>query len=377
MPGRTVKTLILTVFAVLLAPASAMALRAGDKALNPAPEMFRGNPVSLKPMPEGTPLRVLVIFRGEKNAMRDIAGMLYEQKLLYPEVTFAAITPDPEQQVTDFFGKDAVLPFAVGIDRDGSLVRKYMAGSMLYPAAFAVDKTGFIVWNGEAADLPEMLKSYRNGTFDRGKAIKLAPMLDDLQSRFRRGEEKSADFAVRRILMQDPANGSALRMRIFMLENTGRSQAAWDLLAQSVKKCPAERKLYVMMLDMILRHGGFAGNLKELLSDYQRNVADDPAGDCMMAWRLLTGMQFSSEALAGAGALIQRSANAAGNTLTGVEWHGCAALYAARTGNIAAAVKLQRKMTEMSRQLKLPGAAEAEAMLDYYISIGKMPSLSY
>ncbi len=358
-------------FTALAVPFSALALRSGDDAVElKKTEFISGGKVLLVPAGKKEQnLKVLVIFRAEGASSENVPRILQEMKRRYPAVSFVALTADPKELAGKYFADNPSNAFSAAIDTDGATVRKYMAGSMIYPAAFVIDGKGKIIWNGEVIDLPEMLEEYAGGTFDAKKAVKLAPLLDDLQSRMRSGEDRMADFAVRRILAIDPKNTAALRLRLFMLENSNRTTEAWNLVADRLKANPKTSKFYLMQIDLALRHSEFTPQLKALTAMYLRNIPSDPATDSTLVWLLLTRSGFEPEVLPPAAALVKRMLKSIpenAETLTAAEVWSSAALYAYRTGLPDKAILCQQKALDILKKQSRHRAEAAEKMLKYY-----------
>lgn len=357
----------------LLTPSIARALRSGDDAAELKVDFVANGPVALTPPSVdkryADRLKVLVIFRTEGASSQDLLQMLQELRLRYPRVTFVALTSDPRELAMRFYERMPNPDFTTAVDTDGKDVRQYMAGSMIYPAAFVIDYRGRIIWNGEAIDLPEMLEEFYTGKFDEDKAAKVSPLLDDLQSRMRSGEDRMADFAVRKVLAVDPANSAALRLRLFMLENSNRVTAAWNLLADQLRANPKERKFYLMQLDLALRHAQFAPQIGALTQLYLKHIAADPASDAALAWILLTRAPFDSMALSVSGTLVNRALAAEEKgepTLATAEVWNCAALYASRIGKLTLACEYQKKTIALLKKLAPHRAAAAQEQLKYY-----------
>ncbi len=375
---RSVWMVSIWMLALIAWPRPAAALRTGDDAVELKVDFLANGPVSLVPAKvdrdRANQLRVLVIFRADAAVGGGLLPLLYDLQHRFPNVKMVALCPDTEEVAKAFF---ATLPnpnFATALDRTRQTTAQYMAGSAIFPKAFVIDYRGRIIWDGEAVDLGEMLESFAAGTYDESRQRKISPALEELQSRMRSGEDRMAEYAMQRVLEQDPANAAALRMRVFMLENTERVDEAWRLLERQLKAAPKERKLYLMQLDFASRQGRYADRIPEVVAAYMKNVPADPAGDGAVGWLLLTRYPFDAAALRDAGKLVDRIAagrQGRAETLADADAWNLAALYAARTGRLDQALEYQRRGTALLEKFAPHRVSASKAFEEYYAAAGK------
>ena len=371
---KNMKYLVLLGALLLLPVLPVQALRTGDAAADLKLTYLSGREISLGgalDLPENQDpekpgkLRLLALVRAESNASRGLLPLLEDWKCRFPQVEIVAVCPDPEDMTREFFAGYPSQRFSAAWDKDRESVRKYMAGAVIYPRIFVIGSDGTILWDGETADVPEMLSQYYANRFDREKAKKIAPWLDDLSSRMRNGEERRAGFLAQQILSEDPGNAAALRMQLYLLENAGKLPEAWNLLEEQRKASAAEAKVYLMTLTFAANHGSYHARAGEIALQYLYAVKDDPNADGEIVWMLLTRFPFDANALEISGKLLGRAMQSAGagenpDLLT------AAALYAARLGRFETAVKLQKKVVAILQAQFPHRSAGAEAMLQYY-----------
>ncbi|MBR7103388.1 MAG: redoxin domain-containing protein [Lentisphaeria bacterium] len=348
------------------------ALRSGDKISElQGVRWLSGNPVRLY-IPEGgqeLQYRVVVFVLTHAPGTQETFRMLEDlQKKYSKTVRIAVVSPDPESDVKDLLSRMRKPAFSVAVDRDRKLVQKYMAGSMLYPMAFVASPGGVIAWNGEAADLPELLAEAEKKPVDVEKQKKLSVLLDELQVMMRDNTSRKMRHHVRGIFRLDPGNAAALRMTLFSLEHSGRIPEAWLILREQLGAAPGKARIYLTAMDLIARYPVLAGELPGVVSRFVQNIRDLESCDAAVL-TLLTRFSFSADALLGAVKIYEAASSLTDNAPAAqLAGHAAAgALLASRLGNWNKAVELQTR----SRRLWLDAgnafsAAAAEKLLQYY-----------
>lgn len=287
----------------------------------------------------------------------------------------AVITPDPETDAETLLARLPRLNISFGADRERKTTSAYMAGSILYPMAFVVDSRDRIVWNGEAVDLPEFLDTPPGKRPDAARQGKIARKIDELQTLMRDNESRRMRLLAGEIFSLDPGNAAALRMILFVLENSGRISEAWQTVSGQLAAAPEKARIHYAALDLISRHAALRRELPGLVERFCGNVNTPEAYD-IMVWTLLNRFSFDPAALTGAVRLYEagdRLAPAAGRSPASAAGHCAAgALLAARLGNFSKAVGLQREAARRWRAAgNTAGAAEAEKVADYFALCGK------
>ena len=365
---------ILLPMAALLLATPLYALRSGDDAAEMDAEVLSGGPLTLlTPAGAEVPadqLKVLVLMRAATPVDAEVLPLLYDVAASAPNARIVALSIDPEAPSKELFAKMPEPNFATAVDRGSRTAKRYLSGAALFPRCFVIDRTNKIIWDGEAMDLAEMLREYREGRFDAERQRKVSPLLDELMSRMRSGEDKRADYAARKIFDLDPGNSAALRIRLFMLESTGRFREAWELLQERREALPKEAKPYLLLIDFACRHADFADRIGEVLAAYLANVPADPSTDGSIAYAFLTRRPFDPAALELAGRLIGRgmktiSAEGRAPKADDADLFSAAALYASRTGALDAALKMQQRATERLAEAS-PHRRDASQRLEAY-----------
>lgn len=253
------------------------------------------------------------------------------------------------------------------ITADKKAVTEYMAGSLLYPKAFVIDYKNQIIWDGELIDVLDMVTRYKKGTFNEANAVAISKQLDQIQIAMRNGDDFKAERAVAEILKLEPVNMPALRMRIFMLENTNRQAQAYELLNKQKSLYPDEPQLYLLMLDLASRYNDLSINAAQLGEEFAKRKLGTLNEQILFSWILLNSFNFNYEAIMSSKLLLENAKNnlASGTKLEQALYNSTSALLAYRTGKIAQALEFQ---TQASQLFASP---ENKQMLDFYSKLNQ------
>lgn len=360
----------------LLSPIlSLFALRCGDDVVElNGIRWLRGTPqqMTVKHNKEGRrEYRVAVFMLTNAGNAPETLRILDQMARRYSQMLqLCVITPDPRSEAENLLSRVHTTSLSFGVDPDRKLTQRYMAGSMLYPMAFVAGQMRTIEWNGEAIDLPEFLAETEKNPVDTDKYEKISPLLDELQTLMRSNDNRKMRITAARVFKADPGNAAALRMRLFYLENTGRIREAWETLRQQLSSVPDKARLYYTALDMIARYPLFSGSLPTVTDDFSKHISDPDACDYMV-WQLLKNFDFDPAALGAAVKLYEKSAaeskkiRRAPAALAG--HYSTGALLAARLGNLAKAIELQRQTVRCWKNANNPSAAlAAEKTMKYF-----------
>lgn len=367
---------ILPLFAALLfllLPGEVLALRSGDVVVDLKVDYLANGPFPVVParidQADAKKLKILVMLRAAEGGGEAVLYQLYDLARQYPACRFGVVSSDPEPIARELFGAFPKPNFTTAIDKKLESTRKFMGASGIFPKAFVIDYQGKIIWDGQAVDLPEMLERFHRGEFDAAGQQKLSILLENLQSRLRNNEEAEADRTVREILRTDPANMAALRLRLFMLESSGRAADGWKLLEQQVKHAPKAERLYLMQIDYAARNPGIAGDLGGLVVRYMKNAPAYPLNDCTLAWNLLNSYPLDPMLLQISGILVERAGKLLPDTeedTVRAEVLSATALYYSRTGRLDAAASAQQNATRILRKTAPHRAPASESLEKFY-----------
>lgn len=366
----------LFVLLLLFSGARLMALRAGDAASELKADFVFHGPVSLTGAADEIGRerqKALVFFRTRDAGSRELMAYLADLRNRYPKTDIVAVTPDGKDEAKAFFEGYSHTLFSGAADIDFQSVKTYLSGGSVYPYAFLIGPDGVIRWDGEASDLAEAMEMSARGELSVARQKKLSPLLAELRSRFRRGEERMANFAAGRIFEIDPANSEAIRLRLFMLRGAGRDRDAWELLEQRLKAAPTVARLYLRQVDLACAIPAYDAQAVTVARVYMDRLPADFAGDAAMAWLLLEKRPFDAAALRLAGQLIGRSMavrdRAPGETLGEADLLCAAALYSYRLGKIEPAENLQKQATAILEKTALTRVAFSRRLASYYRSV--------
>ncbi|MBR2642021.1 MAG: hypothetical protein IKD46_02740 [Lentisphaeria bacterium] len=357
------------------------ALRAGDPATELKADFVFHGPVALTGAAEAADrekVKVLVFFRTQEESSRELMNHLFDLKVRYPFTEIVALTPDSKRQAQAFFDVYSHRNFSGAADIDLQTCKAYLTANSVYPYVFLIGSGGMILWDGEAADLADALERFAGKTLDPAKQREISPLLAELRSRFRNGEERMANFAAGRIFEIDPANSEAIRLRLFMLQGAGRYRDAWELLEDRRKAVPGNGKLYFQQIELACRIPAYDAQAVPVAQAYLRNVPAEPGGDGAMAWLLMERRPFDAAALQTAGQLIGRSMALLearpGKTvlMADADLYSAAALYSYRLGNLEAAELMQKKASAVLEKTALHRLGFSRGMESFYQSVRNM-----
>ena len=370
----TVKILFMTLAFVLAIPA--MALRSGDKALEPLQvKWYKGSAFRFAyPNTNENSKKLSVAVFLLCRAPQAVPSMMMLESLAAKygkNINIAVITPDSADDLKMLLNILPINRISAGVDESRKLTAEFMAGSPLYPMAFVTDYKGKIIWSGEAVDLGEMVSRRFEGQFDEKAAKEISPLLDELHVCMRNNDDRRMSNIVEKILALEPGNAAALRLRLFSLEQRNRTLEAWQLLYSELEKAPAIARLYFTGIDLITADRRIAGQLEKLLVSFERNIRDAEHRS-LMAYTLCERISYNSVALQMADKLL---ATVKVEELSGAS----AALYYAAKADVSYrkcqlenAVQFQEKCVECWQSAGSEiNINNAKARLDYFTSIGK------
>ena len=337
----------------LLSPC--FALQPGEKALPLAKvEWVNGPPFRVDPVDgEEPPEFRAVVFVLCRAAIADenVANLAALQRSLGGRLRCAIVTPDPVDDARALAARHPSPALPVGADRERKLTAQYMAGSLLYPQAFLIRRDGTILWRGEAIDLAEAAGRALAGKLDIRTEAEVSRRIDELQSRMRDREERQQRRILDEIFRLVPDQPAAVRMRLFVLENTGRYAEAWRFVEERLKAAPGSARLYFTALELAARSGADDARLEWLLAGFRRNIAD-PKMRLMMAWSLLVRFPENPAALRAAAGLLPASGD-------DFNFYAARAAFRMRIGDLRGALEDQNRAAAAARAAGDENAAAA------------------
>ena len=319
------------------------ALRPGDKAAElKNVRMLRGKIPDLGPAGDkkNTPaLRAVAVLLCRAVDSPGTVVMLNDiQRKYRGKIEIAIVTPDAASDAGELLAATGKSGVAFGVDPDRKLTRKYMEGALLYPMAFLIDRSGKIVWCGEAMDLAEKIEPALAERIDPANERKIFALVTELQQLMRDNSDTNMRRTAEKIFKLEPGNAAAMRIRLFYLANTNRADAARKLIDQQLKAAPKLSRLYFTAVDFAAGSNYSNAELERLVGAFERNIAD-PVLQVRMAWMLLDRFPYYPSALRTAARILRKPlpqeplarANAAAGR----------ALLEYRLGNLEAAIRFQ------------------------------------
>jgi len=347
------KKLLSSILLAALCTVPLYALRPGDRALKlDQLRIIRGKGFDLSPLGDNSAqpqLRAVVFLLCRAVNSVSTAAMLDDLERKHRgQLRTMIVTPDPTMDAEAFKLATSALSVPIAVDVERKLTKEYMAGSLLYPMAFLVDRDGVIVWCGEAMDLAEKIQPALEGRISIGNEAKIAAAVAELQQLLRDNSDTRMRRVADRIFDLDPGNAAAMRIRLFALENSGRIDEAGKLIDEQLKAAPKLVRLYFTAVDFAARNDYGDADLERIVSAFMRNIAD-PEPRVRMAWMLLERFPYHPSALRAAASTLRRKlpddvvarANAA----------AARALLEYRLGNVEEALRYQREAVRLLNQV--------------------------
>ena len=273
------KKLILLVLVLVCSSSRLFALRPGDRAQElVGVKMLRGENIDLTPAAKNRnppPLRAVVFLLCRAVNSETTVAMLDDLQRAYRDLLhIEVITPDALPDAEALLRSRGNVGIAFGLDADRKITREYMAGSLLYPMAFLIDRRGVILWCGEAVDMAEKIPPALSDKLSVSDEAEIAELVSELQQLLRDNSETKMKRIADRIFSIEPGNAAAMRLRLFTLENTGRIAQAGTLINEQLKAAPGLARLYFTAVDFGARHGCSDAELERIVSAFERRISD-------------------------------------------------------------------------------------------------------
>jgi thiol-disulfide isomerase/thioredoxin len=230
---------ILLLTALLFAQA-AYALEVGD----PAPPLEGVTWVKGEPATVGKGVAIVEFWATWCAPCRDSIPHLTKLQKAHPDIAMIGLSTEDEKTVRPFVeNMGTQMDYHVGILGEDA-AKAYMEGISGIPHAFLIGKDGTVVWSGHPMELDGVLADVLAGSFDAGKAKKLAALETELQALIQKAGGKDQDKVleqaqakVSEILAIDPLNESGLRMRLAIAKHVGDR----SLYLSTLRALPRER----------------------------------------------------------------------------------------------------------------------------------------
>ena len=275
-----------------------------------------------------------------------------------------ALVADNDKDVKLFLENNRDFALPIIADRRSSVL--YMAGSLIFPKAFIINYENKIIWDGELVDIVNVIKKINSGSFNFKDELKISNELESLQVAMRSGDELKAVSQVEKILAIDPVNPTALRMRLFMLEEQGRVAEAYELLKKQRNKAPEAGGIYLLMLDLMTRYESLKGELTDLAKDIAAIPEVEVQDKLTFAWVLLNNFNYNAAAIKGAYQLLQHLDTQAMNKNELAFYYTISGCYCYKVGSLSTAIEFQQKAFDLLKN------QQTEAILNYYLQIQEL-----
>lgn len=368
-----------TLLLIAVCAANLFAVRPGDKAAAFGNvKWIRGQGFDVAEavrLPKGKSkhLRMAVFLLCRASASEETVRMLDSLQAKNPDLQIAILTPDPVADVQELLKDMPASGAAFGIDVERKTTPAYMAGNLLFPMAFLIDEKGMVVWCGEAVDAPEAVEKFFTSGLDSSTQREIASGIDNLQMLIRGGSEREMSHCVNDILSLEPGHPGALRIRVFVLEQSNRFHEAWALLLQEIDKSPKLTRLYVSAFDLIRRHKELDDKLPLLMEKFSLGVTKNEHLNAM-AWGLLNSFDFNITALEYA---KKFHAQASAQLKDSAPLEMTAALLNYRLGNLDKAISHQDQASEiLEKSGDASGAADSRKRAEFFRNTKKLSGIA-
>ena len=297
-------------------------------------------------------LYVLVLWGTWSPACRESVPMLVYLQNKYRDkgMKIIAVSREKRNVVEKFLDEYPQINYAVAIDEQSLTTLQYLGESRLLPRIYIINTDGKIAWDGEIADLSQVLKKMYNGTYNIYIQRQVSSLQQELEVSLRTGNIKDTIKTSDKILKLDPENGFAIRMRMFVYENQRQTDKAWEFLHSLLKKTPKNTMLYFIKLNFVSRFSQYSKYSSELAKEVKKQFNNDAQMLNNMAWGLLTRFPFDGKVLEPAVECIQRALELAdkNNKSFYASCLNTMALAYYRCGMLEKALDTQRKVTKMA-----------------------------
>ena len=297
-------------------------------------------------------LYVLVLWGTWSPACRESVPMLVYLQNKYRDkgMRIIAVSREKRDVVEKFLDEYPQINYAVAIDEQSLTTLQYLGESRLLPRIYIINTDGKIAWDGEIADLSQVLKKMYNGTYNIYIQRQVSSLQQELEVSLRTGNIKDTIKTSDKILKLDPENGFAIRMRMFVYENQRQTDKAWEFLHSLLKKTPKNTMLYFIKLNFVSRFSQYSKYSSELAKEVKKQFNNDAQMLNNMAWGLLTRFPFDGKVLEPAVECIQRALELAdkNNKSFYASCLNTMALAYYRCGMLEKALDTQRRVTKMA-----------------------------
>ena len=148
-------------------------------------------------------------------------------------VVVIGITDEAPAVAAPFVAKHERMNYRVACDDGRSTTSAYMRRDMGIPHAFVVDKRGVVVWSGHPMwGLARVLEQVVAGQFDATKAERKQSLFDRTIAALRTNNLEAAIQVMDQIIALDPQDADFYRLKVQVLESSGRLEEAARLREQ-------------------------------------------------------------------------------------------------------------------------------------------------
>jgi thiol-disulfide isomerase/thioredoxin len=378
------KKIFLVILLINFCTFTGFALQTGQKAVKlKVSKWLKNGPVILpigKEVPKSRKkdLFVIVLWGAWSPACRDSVPMLIYLQNKYRDkgLQIIAISREATATVDKFLDEHPQINYAVAVDDASLTTLHYLGESRLLPRIYIINTSSKVVWDGEVADLAMILKKMYKGTYNASIQEKVSPLQQELEVSLRSGNVSETIKISDRILELDPANGFAIRMRMFVYENQRQTNKAWDFLNSLIEKTPDNTMPYFVKLDFVSRFPQYNKFAVELAEEIKKQFHNDAQMLNNMAWGLLTRFPFDGDILPIAAACTQRALELSAADKNNKSFYASClntmALVYYRSGMVKEALETQRKVSKLVMQGKAKkGSNQAEKLYESALKLQK------
>jgi thiol-disulfide isomerase/thioredoxin len=290
-----IKTFVL--ISAFLFSFSVYALGPGDEAPELAVKKWvKNGPVRIylkKPMAR---FYVIEFWATWSRTCRDTIPLLnyLQKKYRDKRVLVAAISSETEAELKKFLdGSKEEFIYALGIDGENDVGKAYMdVTDTVIPKAFIVDSIGTILWKGDPVDLDRVMGKIIAGDFDLDKQKKISLLHQEMRVALQSGAVDAIVKSSNKILEIDPADGLAVRGRLFVYEKRAQYKDALQFIDELIKTRPEYSRFYFLKLEMLIRQGVGRDDFAKVAETIFQKFKNDPDVMSELAWKLMEELPF-------------------------------------------------------------------------------------
>ncbi len=194
---------------------------------------------------------------------------------------------DPEALNKFLEGDGKLGGHAVARDPSGRIVDTFHGEDPRVPLSLVIGNDGKVVWRGHPMQMETVLRKILADNFDLKAQERIFALHLKLQQAINDDRIREAVAISENILSLDPADDIAMRIRLFVFENTNDLEGANKFIETLSINNPQTYQLYMVKLDILLGTDASGDQIKDFSKDTVAKFADNPEALQNLAWLML------------------------------------------------------------------------------------------